>query len=280
MTEQGSERRNDSSPEAGEASVSCVRLAADAQLLNALRQPKPKIDLNAIVQLVQIVALMAGGAWAYYLYLSFQEESNSLALEAARLSQVQARLSLKKTTLEMRQSAHELAKGEQTPVTDSAATTAEAVAGEAKTYLITFSYGWTNTGDSPITISPVLAEAFYGEVPTRLPAVVVLNDVSEKGIVRWGLKSRRGYIVASDWKPDTEVVNDDDSAPAERGGGGVARLQRGESATGLIMMRVTGKLTDLVGFRVRYTIDAGSDHEVWRRIRQVSTLANVERGSE
>src|SRR5215203_4489724 len=80
-------------------------VSADDLLLKALGStPESRWSVAATLQLAQVVAIIAGGLWAYHLYATFQRENNLLILKAsqAHLKQAEAdleqiKLSIQKT---------------------------------------------------------------------------------------------------------------------------------------------------------------------------------------
>ena len=254
-----------------------IRVSADQALLDALRRPHERWGTEASLRLAQILALLAAGGWAFYIYATFQRENNRLALDAARQQRKQAELALQQTQLAIRKDQLEVDKLSQTPISTTerlrvfplqATTTAPTATGS---YLVTYDYTLTNSGNGRLVISPVMAEAFVARNdPAK--ADIVVNDVGDDGAVHWEVLSRRGYMATESWKPKIKVVNGNDEAFAEQGGAGTGPIKSGESVDGNITLLIRGKPTDFVGFRVRFTVDEGKPSESHERLRDFIPL--------
>src|ERR1051326_5221810 len=129
-----------------------VRLTVDDTLLEVLRRDRSGWSAEKISRLAQVGALLIAAGWAYYIYATFQKESNRLALDAARQQMKQADLALEHTKLEIQRSKVEVDKLSQTPI--STKETLQVIpidlGGQSPNsvgaYLVSYDYTLTNAG--------------------------------------------------------------------------------------------------------------------------------------
>jgi hypothetical protein len=252
-----------------------VLLSLDEEARDTIRKPAPRWDTEATLRLAQIVGLLIAGCWAYYIYATFQKESNELALKAGKAHLRESELALQKTQLEIQKSAIEVNRLGQAPVNTTERLRVDALTG-SDAYLVTYDYTFTNVGNARVTISPVMPEAFLAHAPAA-SADTVVNDVGDPGPFHWQVLSRRGFIAPDQWRKEVKVINGTDEALAEQGDGGTGTMNAGEALDGNITVLVHGKPTDFIGFRIRYAVtpdskNAGSNLE---RLRSFSPLGVI-----
>ncbi|HYM61406.1 MAG TPA: hypothetical protein VEZ11_10990 [Thermoanaerobaculia bacterium] len=223
-----------------------VHLSADEQLLAALRPPpRHRWDTESSLRVIQMLALVIAGLWAYYMYLK------KGSIEVDRLA--------------------------QTPVATTEDLRVKPLSDAPGWYYVEYVYTFTNTGNKAITIDSLMAEAFVARTPAVYgTAPLLINDVADPGILPWRCVSRRGFKSPSTWSPtDRRIVSGDDEAPAERGGGGTGVMNAGEHLDGIIAVLVPGRPTDFVGFRVQYAINSGRNKVDQQRLREFAALGLI-----
>jgi hypothetical protein len=248
------------------------RISADQALLNALRpSARGKWDTEVWLRIFQIIGMLVGASWIAYLYLTYQQESNILALETAQAQLQQAKLDYRKTKLDLRKTELDVAKSGievdrlgQTPLITTENLKVAPLREDPGAYFVSYDYTFNNPPGNPeLTITEVMAEAFVARSEARVTrAGVLVNDVAEPGLLRWDCISRRGFRDPSRWArigPQAPVVKGDETASPEYGGGGTGPMKGGEKIDGNITLLIRGRPTDLVGFRIRYTVNDGAD---------------------
>jgi len=260
-----------------------VHLTVEQAILDAVRKPAQRWNTEATLRVFQIVAIIIGGAWAYYTYVTFQKKSNDLALKAAQARLRESELALQKAQVDIQKGTIEVNRMSQAPVTTTERLHIEPLA-DAKSYFVSYDYTFANSGNGRVMITPVMAEAFVARTPA-MDGDTLINDVADPGALQWQVLSRHGFVARDHWRADMKVVNLPDEALAENGGGGTGTMNAGESLDGNITLLVHGKPTDFVGFRIRYSIYAivdgkeklVSDNE---RLRNFSPLGITPKGKE
>ncbi|HSY50224.1 MAG TPA: hypothetical protein VLC46_15525 [Thermoanaerobaculia bacterium] len=234
-----------------------VHLSVDEKALASLRPPAPASripeDVVRVVQLVQAVAIIVAGVWVYYLYVTFQRPSNQTTLLIASAQLEQAKLELKKATIELgRLIQTPLAIAHQIRVTPVGSTRAG-----QRLYLASYVYRFTNNGNKQLEVSYVLADGFLAHPPPRPARAIAVNDVTSASPLTWEPLFRRGFN-CRDWQPKAVVRLDGDAAHAEHCGGGSGIVKSGETTEGKLSVLVYGRPRDLIQFRARCAIDGAT----------------------
>jgi hypothetical protein len=250
-----------------------IRLSLDENTLASLRAPasppnRIPEDLLRLIQLlaalVQTIAVLATGAWVFYLYTTFQRTSNEYALKIAGKQLEQTILSLQQADRTLRQADYELRKSEielgrlvQTPlaITHQIRITPLARPHDGRTlYLASYYYTFTNSANKPIEISYLFADAFLAQSPMHPQQPIPVNDVTTTRPLTWRPVFARAFNCRN-WKPNMDLQVDGDTALAEHCGAGTGTAKSGETLQGEMHVLVRGEPHNLIKFRIRITID-------------------------
>jgi hypothetical protein len=257
-----------------------VLLSMDDTFRAHLQGDRSRWSIGATLQLVQLLAILAAGCWGYFTYATFNRESNRLGLEAARAHLKHATLELQQARLDIEKTSADVQKLQQTPVTTREEIYVTSLIGSQNYYLVRYHYSFTNDGQKPIAIGPLMAESFVARPPILADGALIINNVGDPGPLRWEVVARQGFIASEVWSPGLNVVNNGDTAIAQRGGGGTGTLDAGETTENTIRLLVHGKPTDFIGFRVRYGINGGTTPSNRQRLRELRPLGFSDRRQE
>jgi hypothetical protein len=249
-------------------------ISADPEILQAIRRaPGPRWSLEATLQTLQLLAIVIGGSWALFLFVTFQHENNSLALDAARATLRQAQLTAETSKLT-------IAKESQAPLITTDVISVHPLPSAPGWYLARYDYSIRNSGGGAIDIASAIGDAFVGSTALSGSDGIVVNDIWDAGAVTWKKVAFEGHASRSAFKPGMILENGDDRVPAVLGGGGTGSLNTTESAEATMTVLIHAKPTDFIGFRVRFTaVDKNHDVRGHRlhRFELISAIGSAEK---
>jgi len=249
-----------------------VRLTLADDTVNALRGSTASKDYAAsALTIVQITSIAAAGFFTLYTYMTFQRESNALALQQSRVANTL-------TTLDTRKRATEVSRAEQTPVTLShelKAVRLHALRGGRTRYLITYNYLITNVSDRQVNLDNIIIRGFSASTDQRTGDSVEVNDFAKSKPVRWRPIFRRAHMLLG-WRQGVAFKDGDEVIVAEHGGGGTGIAKSGESLQGGLDLLLTARPSDLIGFKVRMRLGETDELKDKRYLRTISAIKSVE----
>ena len=222
-------------------------ISADPEILHAIRRaPTPRWSLQTTLQTLQLLAILLGGSWALFLFVTFQRENNSLALEAARATLRQAQLTAKTSELT-------IAKESQAPLTTTDVISVQPLPSAPGWYLARYDFSIRNSGGGAIDIASAIGDGFVGTAALSGSDGIVVNNIWDPGAVVWKKVASEGHASRSTFTPGMIIENGGDRVPAVLGGGGTGALNTTETAEATMTVLIHAKPTDFIGFRVRFT---------------------------
>jgi hypothetical protein len=265
--------------EVAPAQPSTVTLRVDetqlSQLLENLKAPAAsKLDLKDLASLIQVLALVVGGAWALYEFLTFRSEQNRLTLDQQRFAVQQQGLSTRmaELSLSLQKRQEELAGLQLGKAHESRYrldTGARALLiqhrKDSDEVWIEYTFKITNISDQEFRVTYSVLEVFRGKLAVRLtneaPIIPVnpppnLYVAPEPGGVRW--QRIHGEAHAYDKVPDRAlgILKSAGYKPIQ-GGGGTFVLKAGESSRFQEDFVIRATPDALIGFVINWGMDFG-----------------------
>lgn len=258
-----------------------VRIALDPEVGAILRPPaSSRWSVAATLQLLQLAAILIGGGWALYLYVTFQDENNRLALEAARASLRQAQQTLKASDLAIAKETMDVDRIAQSPLGTTDVVSIQTLPSVPGWYLARYDFSITNNGGGRIDIATAIGDAFVGSATLANADGIVVNDVGDPGAVTWKKVAFEGHASRSAFKDGMLVEDGGDRVPAVKGGGGTGALNTTETAQSTMTVLVHANPTDFIGFRVRFTAVDSKGQARHHRLRNYQLVATATKEKE
>ncbi len=249
-----------------------VQLTLSNETVSALRLASAPRDFGAsALTIFQITSIAVAGFLTLYTYVTFQGESNALALQ-------QSRVAISLATLDTQKRAMEVARGKQTPVTLShelKAVRLHALRGGRVRYLITYNYLITNVSDRPVKLDNIIIRGFCAGTDQRTSDSIEVNDFANSKPVRWKPIFKRAHMLLG-WRQGVAFKDGSEVIVAEHGGGGTGTAKSGESLQGGLDLLLTAKPSDLIGFKVRLRLGETDELKDKRYLRTISPIKSVE----
>lgn len=256
-----------------------IRLTIADETVSALREAREKKDrVGPALTIFQITSIVAAGIWTLYTYITFQGESNALALRLAALQEQQSRGAIKLATLDTRKRAIEVARGEQTPVALShelKAVRLHSLPHGRIRYLITYNYLITNVSDRPVNLDNVIINGFYASTGRLTSDSTEVNDFLQSSPVKWAGVFRHAHMLLG-WKQGVALVDGDGPIPTDHGGGGTGTAKSGEALQGGVDLLLSAKPSDLIGFKVRLRLGETKELKDKRYLRIIGAIKSFE----
>ena len=251
-------------------------ISADPEILQAIRRaPAPRWSLQATLQTLQLLAILLGGGWALFLFVTFQRENNSLALEAARATLRQAQLTAKTSALTIAKETFDVDRNEQSPLTTTDVISVQPLPSAPGWYVAQYDFSITNSGGQRIDIAYAIDDAFLGSTTLSGNAGIAVNDIWDKGPVRWEKIAFEGHASRSAFKEGLIIHNGGDHVRAVLGGGGTGALNTTETVQARMTVLVHAKPTDFIGFRVRFTAVDSKGNDRDRRLHAYNLISAI-----
>jgi hypothetical protein len=269
------------------------RLSVDrhqlSQLIVALRQPQRHgLDLSKVLQLLQAAALVLGGCWAFFQYLTFQKTLNAdrIAQSKIELARSDVELELRKLEVglksvegDMKSQEFETAKSVNFSRTISIDVKPLEEAGKGlRAYSVAYGFSLENTGKAAFEVSGVITDYYIGAVKTagvRRSAILPLGTPANRwnpssevlGAINWKRLNTVSSVISM---PKEEIASPwdyviDETSPVH-GGGLSGTWQPGQSAQNASPLIVYAKPGSYIGIGTSVCFNGCSKNEdlYWR----------------
>lgn len=246
----------------------------DAQLSRLLESLKPRFDLKDLASLIQVLALVVGGAWALYEFLSFRSEQNRLTLDQQRFAVQQQGLSARmaELSLSLQKRQDELAglqvgkAHESRYRLETSARASVVQRGNASDeYWVQYTFNITNSSDQEFNVTYSVFEVFLGEIAAKFTKDLQIISVNsppnlyvapELGGVHWQRIYGRAHVYDRVPDQDLAFLKSAGYKPIQ-GGGGTRVLRAGESSKWEQDFLIHAKPDAWIGFVVNWGMDFG-----------------------
>ena len=130
---------------------------------------------------------------------------------------------------------------------------------------VSLGYSITNIGQARMEVTYVLVRAYRARLPQLDPnSAIRVNAVCEKGDLDWLPLLCRGCYYTPKWKEGLKHEFRGQKHSFQKGGGGTAELDAGDSSSGELTVLVMAGPEDLIGFHAIIGFDGGkTDDDRW-----------------